>query len=78
MDNYTKGENFEHEKTRDQIPILGLPENCKWMKIKGGTKLRNVIGMTEKGLKEDGCVIISGSGAALNQVVSLAEIVKRS
>ncbi|XP_059093362.1 ribonuclease P protein subunit p25-like protein [Tigriopus californicus] len=77
MDNYVKGENVETEDTLETIPIQGLPADCTWMKIKPGTKLRNVIGYAKKDLATKGLILISGHGNAVTKAISLGEIVKR-
>jgi hypothetical protein len=77
MENYAKGKNVDREASRETIPIDGLPATCKWMLLKPGTKLKNVVGVADRALKEEGAVLFSGSGAAVAKVVSCAEIVKR-
>ena len=78
MDAYTKGENVEPELRREDIPFAGqLPPDFKWMQVKAGSKLRNVIGPAGEALKETGAVVFSGHGPAVAKVVSCAEIVKR-
>ncbi len=77
MDNYRKGKNVKAEATRQNVPIQGLPANCTWMKVRAGSKLRNLIGVADKALKEEGSVLFSGQGPALSKVITCAEIVKR-
>ena len=77
MDNYTKGPNVIPEETRDSIPIGGIPDNCKWMKIRPGSKVSNLVGVADKSLKDEGMVLFSGSGSALTKTIACAEIVKK-
>lgn len=77
MENYVKGKNVELELTRQQIHINGLAPDCTWIKLKAGTKLKNVVGIGQKELKEKGSILITGSGPALSKVISCAEVIKR-
>jgi hypothetical protein len=47
------------------------------MKVKPGSKLRNLIPTSIGAFNESGLVLFSGSGPAVTKVVSIAEIVKR-
>lgn len=83
MENYTKGKNVEEEVTWESIPFnfescpAVSEETCVWMKVKAGSKMRNLIPTAEKSFKESGIVLFSGSGSATTKAVSIAEIVKR-
>lgn len=83
MENYRKGKNVEEELTQDQItsemfPDI-LPENFLWMRVKGGTKVSNVVEFAEKALKsgEHRSVVWSGSSAGVPKAISCAEKIKR-
>ena len=77
MEHYEKGQNVEPELTREDIPFPGINPEFKWMQVKAGSKLRNIIGPATEAMKEVGSVVFSGHGPAVAKVVSCAEIVKR-
>ena len=78
MDNYTKGRNEVEEVTRENIPIKGLSATCTWMKVKGGSKVKNLSTVAMRALRDNGEVLFSGHGQALNKVIACAEIAKRN
>ena len=83
MKNYTKGKNVEEDETWESIPFnfescpSVTQDSCVWMKVKAGSKMRNLIPMAEKSFKEKGIVLFSGAGSATTKAVSIAEIIKR-
>ena len=83
MENYTKGKNVEEDETWESIPFnfescpSVTQDSCVWMKVKAGSKMRNLIPMAEKSFKENGIVLFSGAGSATTKAVSIAEIIKR-
>lgn len=78
MDNYTKGGNELEEVSREMIPIKGLSGSCIWMRVKAGSKVKNLSTVAMRALRDNGEVIFSGHGQALNKVIACAEIVKRN
>lgn len=77
MENYRKGRNLEEELTREKIPVPDLPQNFTWMKVNGGSKIRNLLDVAFKGFVEHGAVVWTGSGASISKAISCAEILKR-
>lgn len=82
MEYYCKGKNVED--TEDDTNLIEdalrdtLPPNVAWMRVKPGSKLRNLIGPSLSALNsENGAVVICGKGPAVSKVVSIAEIVKK-
>jgi len=83
MDSYQKGRNVEPVESRETLPFEGLPHDFIWMRVKAGSKLRNVAGAAERALtaaaatEEAAAVVFSGHGQAVGKVVSCAEIIRR-
>ena len=82
MDNYVKGKNVETEETFEDVPIQDLvpmleQNKVVWIKVRAGSKLKNLVGFAEKSFKDKGSVLFSGYGHGLSKAVSIAEIVKR-
>ncbi len=78
MENYVKGQNVEPSEDENDVPFDLGQDNFVHVRIKGGTKMRNVVGFVIKSLdEEDSKVVLSGHGPALNKVISCAEVVKR-
>jgi len=77
MEHYFKGKNVEHEEVLDEELSRILPPDIKWIKVKAGSKINNLMGPATGALKDQGIVLISGSGTAVTKVVSCAEVVKR-
>ena len=77
MDHYYKGENQEESLTRESVPISGLPERFSWEEVTGSTRVRSVVGLLCKRLREERALVLSGSGPHTSKVVTLAEIIKR-
>ncbi len=82
MENYAKGRNVEPspEEDREAVPFRGLPEDFVLVRVRPGTKIRNVLGFALRAAEERGdsaAVVFAGHGQALNKVVSCAEIARR-
>ncbi|XP_071445993.1 ribonuclease P protein subunit p25-like protein isoform X2 [Hetaerina americana] len=77
MENYTRGNSKEAPLEREDIPIDCLPEKFLWMKVKPGSKMRNVLGYASSAFKDERVVLWSGSGPAIIKAISCAEIMKR-
>ena len=77
MEHYFKGKNVEHEEVLDEELSRILPPEFKWIRVKAGSKINNLMGPATGALKDQGIVLISGSGTAVTKVVSCAEVVKR-
>jgi len=63
--------------TDNKIPIPNLPEKCLLMKVKSGTKIRNVLEYSLKQFPSQKCVVWTGAGQAIGKVISCVEIFKR-
>ena len=77
MDHYCKGKNIEEELTRECVPFSDLPENFCWTELTGSSKVRTMVGSLAKSLRQDKCLVLSGSGPHTSKVVTMAEIIKR-
>ncbi|XP_052811711.1 ribonuclease P protein subunit p25-like protein [Mya arenaria] len=75
MENYEKGEVKEVEDS----PVFHLGESDVFMRVSGGSKIRNVMGYAMKKIKEPEVkqVCWTGSGKAITKTVSCVEIMKR-
>ncbi|XP_011689662.1 PREDICTED: ribonuclease P protein subunit p25-like protein [Wasmannia auropunctata] len=65
------------ETTSTKVPIDNLPEKFLWMHVKGGTKIKNVLGYALKEFPSYGSIVWTGSGHAVAKTISCAEIFKR-
>ena len=77
MEHYYKGKNQEEILTKENIPLLNLPENFAWSEVTGSSRVRNLVGSLSKLLKQEKSLVISGSGPNTTKAVTLAEIIKR-
>ncbi|KAG8429846.1 hypothetical protein GDO86_019050 [Hymenochirus boettgeri] len=75
MENYKKVKVVE--KPHD-LPIPGLPPDVIEMKVKDGSKIRNLLGFAMGKMGSDGVrqIVFSGSGKALGKTISCVEIMK--
>jgi len=77
MEHYRKGRNEEEELRKDNIPMKDLPLQYGWQEVTGSTRVRADVGALCKLIKEEGALVIGGSGTNTEKVVTLAEIIKR-
>ena len=77
MNHYYKGKNTEEVLSRETVPFTDLPETWTWSEMTGASKVRSEVGSLSKSLRQDKCLVVSGSGAHVNKVVTVAEIIKR-
>ncbi|XP_069480619.1 ribonuclease P protein subunit p25 [Ambystoma mexicanum] len=75
-------ENFRKVKTSEEeaaSPFLGLPDSVPEMKVKEGSKIRNLMGfaMVRMGATESRQIVFSGYGRAATKAVTCVEILKR-
>ena len=68
MENYSKGKNVQHEELLDPELARVLPQGFKWIRVKPGSKIKNLVGPAASALNEQGIVLISGSGPAVTKV----------
>uniref|UniRef100_A0A8C5PSX7 Ribonuclease P/MRP subunit p25 like n=1 Tax=Leptobrachium leishanense TaxID=445787 RepID=A0A8C5PSX7_9ANUR len=76
MENYQKGKVVEKEV---EVPIPGLPSDLIEMKVKDGSKIRNLMGFALGRMEAEHVrqIAFSGSGKALGKVITCVEIMKR-
>ncbi|XP_043271565.1 ribonuclease P protein subunit p25-like protein [Venturia canescens] len=67
----------EDRVDQTKIPIPNLPEKFLLMKVKSGTKIKNVLEYSLKEFASEGSVVWSGIGQGIGKVISCAEIFKR-
>ena len=77
MEHYYKGKNQEEVLSKENIPIMNLPENFAWSEVTGSSRVRTLVGSLSKMLKQEKALVISGSGPNTTKAVTLAEIIKR-
>ncbi|XP_060611523.2 ribonuclease P protein subunit p25 [Anolis sagrei] len=75
-------ENFRKVKTSEEespLPFSGLPPNVVEMKVKEGSKIRNLMGfaMGRMALGETRQIVFSGCGRAVTKTITCVEIMKR-
>lgn len=75
-------ENFRKVKTSEQkgpSPFPGLPAGVPEMKVKEGSKIRNLMGFSVARMGAEGTrqIVFSGCGRAVTKVVTCVEILKR-
>ncbi|XP_078540755.1 ribonuclease P protein subunit p25 [Lissotriton helveticus] len=75
-------ENFRKVKTSERVgppPFPGLPAGAPEMKVKEGSKIRNLMGFSVARMGAEGTrqIVFSGCGRAVTKVVTCVEILKR-
>lgn len=75
-------ENFRKVKTSEEespLPFCGLPPDVVEMKVKEGSKIRNLMGfaMARMGQEATRRIVFSGCGRAVTKTVTCVEIMKR-
>ncbi|KAG8183051.1 hypothetical protein JTE90_018097 [Oedothorax gibbosus] len=77
FENYEKGESTVKEKDPKE-DFSQLPEKTIVVKVKRGTKVKNIMGFVEKSLKEEENrhIIFSGCGDAIEKAISCVEFTK--
>ncbi|XP_075438384.1 ribonuclease P protein subunit p25-like protein [Ascaphus truei] len=76
MENYKKVKVVE--KPLD-LPFPGLPSDVIEMRVKDGSKIRNLMGFAVGKMESEGVrqIVFSGSGKALSKTITCVEITKR-
>ncbi|XP_064409315.1 ribonuclease P protein subunit p25-like protein [Latimeria chalumnae] len=76
MENYRKGRTVEHPSPP---PFANLPPDVIEMKVKDGSKIRNLMGYAIGKMDSDstGQILFSGSGRAISKTITCVEIMKR-
>ncbi|XP_053313957.1 ribonuclease P protein subunit p25-like protein [Spea bombifrons] len=76
MENYKKVKTVEKELA---APVQGLPADVIEMKVKDGSKIRNLMGFAVGKMESESVrqIAFSGSGKALGKTITCVEIMKR-
>ncbi|KAM4709044.1 ribonuclease P protein subunit p25-like protein isoform 1-T2 [Discoglossus pictus] len=76
MENYKKVDVVEKPQ---EVPFSGLPTDTIEMKVKDGSKIRNLMGFAIGKMENDSVrqIVFSGSGKALSKTITCVEIMKR-
>ena len=61
-----------------QLPVLSLPEDLIWMKVKATSRVGNMVGYVKTQLKAHDHVLWSGSGPAVCKAMMSAELLKKA
>ncbi|XP_076755802.1 ribonuclease P protein subunit Rpp25 [Xylocopa sonorina] len=69
--------NLESESTDPGIPIPNLPEKFLLMRVKSGTKIRNVLGYALKEFSNYETVVWTAAGHGIGKAISCAELFKK-
>ncbi|XP_043787839.1 ribonuclease P protein subunit p25-like protein isoform X2 [Apis laboriosa] len=69
--------NLESESTELEIPIPNLPEKILLMRVKSGTKIRNVLGYALKEFANYNCIVWTAAGHGIGKAISCAELFKK-
>ncbi|CAL7947700.1 unnamed protein product [Xylocopa violacea] len=69
--------NLESESTDLGIPIPNLPEKLLLMRVKSGTKIRNVLGYALKEFSNYENVVWTAAGQGIGKAISCAELFKK-
>ncbi|XP_076160873.1 ribonuclease P protein subunit p25-like protein isoform X2 [Ptiloglossa arizonensis] len=69
--------NLEDEPTEPGIPIPNAPSKFLLMRVKSGTKIRNVLGYALKEFTNHGSVVWTAVGHGIGKAVSCAELFKK-
>uniref|UniRef100_A0A8D0GYV0 Ribonuclease P/MRP subunit p25 like n=1 Tax=Sphenodon punctatus TaxID=8508 RepID=A0A8D0GYV0_SPHPU len=76
MENYKKSKVVEKESP---LPFTDLPSDIIEMKVKDGSKIRNLMGYAIAKMESDSVqqILFSGSGKAVSKAITCVEIMKR-
>ncbi|XP_077202692.1 ribonuclease P protein subunit p25-like protein isoform X3 [Paroedura picta] len=76
MENYQKAKTVEKPSP---LPFSNLPEDIIEMKVKDGSKIRNLVGYAIGKMELDSVrqVLFSGTGKAISKTITCVEIMKR-
>jgi len=75
MDNYVKAE--KDEEFAPEVEIEGALENVTIMRVKAGSKTKNLIQFAEKKIAQEPQIMWEGSGDAVHKTITCAEIFKK-
>ncbi|XP_044306430.1 ribonuclease P protein subunit p25 [Varanus komodoensis] len=75
-------ENFRKVKTSEEdspLPFVGLPSDVVEMKVKEGSKIRNLMGFAVSRMELEATrqIVFSGCGRAVTKTITCVEILKR-
>ncbi|XP_076653946.1 ribonuclease P protein subunit Rpp25 isoform X2 [Halictus rubicundus] len=69
--------NLIEEPEDSGVPIPNLPKNFLLMRVKSGTKIRNVLGYALKEFPNFDCVVWTSIGHGIGKAISCAELFKK-
>ncbi|XP_076279373.1 ribonuclease P protein subunit Rpp25 [Lasioglossum baleicum] len=69
--------NLSEEPEDSGVPIPNLPKNFLSMRVKSGTKIRNVLGYALKEFPNYNCVVWTSAGHGIGKAISCAELFKK-
>nr|XP_012225394.1 PREDICTED: ribonuclease P protein subunit p25-like protein isoform X2 [Linepithema humile] len=75
--NLKEEDTMKNRTESDEVPIKNLPENFLCMRVKNGTKMRNVLDYALKKFPHHESVVWTGIGHCIEKVISCAELFKR-
>ncbi|KAF7379551.1 hypothetical protein HZH66_014922 [Vespula vulgaris] len=70
---------LERDKNESEVPGIPFEDLSKeflLMRVKGGTKIRNVLGYAIKEFSNHDCIVWTGVGEAVGKVISCSELFK--
>ncbi|KAL2712184.1 ribonuclease P protein subunit p25-like protein [Vespula squamosa] len=67
---------LEKDKNESEIPFEDLSKEFLLMRVKSGTKIRNVLGYAIKEFSNHDCIVWTGVGEAVGKVISCSELFK--
>nr|XP_033321906.1 uncharacterized protein LOC117218016 isoform X1 [Megalopta genalis] len=73
---WTKNLKMEPEDS-GRVPIPNLPKNHLLMRVKSGTKIRNVLGYALKEFPNYNCIVWTSAGHGIGKAISCAELFKK-
>ncbi|XP_029431101.1 ribonuclease P protein subunit p25 [Rhinatrema bivittatum] len=79
MENFRKVQTCEEEEGGAPPPFPGLPAGVAEMKVKEGSKIRNLLAFAAARMEAGGArqIVFSGCGRAVTKTVTCVEILKR-
>ncbi|KZC13243.1 PREDICTED: ribonuclease P protein subunit p25-like protein [Dufourea novaeangliae] len=69
--------NLREEPEVSDVPVPNLPEKFLLMRVKSGTKIRNVLGYALKEFPNYGSVVWTSAGHGVGKAISCAELFKQ-
>ncbi|KAG9345093.1 hypothetical protein JZ751_009634 [Albula glossodonta] len=76
MENYRKARTVEQPVP---CPFPGLPSDTPEVRVKDGSKIRNLMSFAQRSMKTETCrkILFSGAGKSISKAITCTEILKR-